>query len=195
MGTRAAGARLERMKASPLWAGDRFQNVHPVLPNLRDPTVPMPSLKDFMCGGERRVPRGPLPSMSPLEQVGSETAKRLAGHLAWTLHDADRDRWRAYSDRSGVGSACVSFRDCRTEAFSTRARSASRNAARRCRDSLARSLRSSRLSHHSRPGQDPRAVRHVPWSRRASGVLGVRRSASSSSTGGSPIRCRIRMLY
>lgn len=54
------------MKASALWAGDRFQNVHPVLPDLRDPTVPMPSLKDFICGGERRVPRRPLPSMSPL---------------------------------------------------------------------------------------------------------------------------------
>jgi len=66
MGTRAGGARLERMKASALWTGDRFQNVHPVLPNLRDPAVPMPSLKDFICGGERRVPRGPLPSMSPL---------------------------------------------------------------------------------------------------------------------------------
>jgi L-ascorbate metabolism protein UlaG (beta-lactamase superfamily) len=67
MGTRASGERLERIKASALWAGDRFQNVHPVLPNLRDPSVPMPSLKDFICGGERRVPRGPLPSMNPLE--------------------------------------------------------------------------------------------------------------------------------
>jgi Beta-lactamase superfamily domain len=67
LGTRAAGARFERMKASALWAGDRFQNVHTVLPNLRDPTVPMPSLKDFMCGGERRSPRAPLPSMNPLD--------------------------------------------------------------------------------------------------------------------------------
>ena len=61
LGTRAAGARLERMKASALWAGDRFQNMHPVLPNLRDPAVPMPSLKEFMCGGERRVPRARCP--------------------------------------------------------------------------------------------------------------------------------------
>jgi L-ascorbate metabolism protein UlaG (beta-lactamase superfamily) len=61
------GARLERMKASPLWAGERFRNVHPVIPGLRDPTVPMPTLTDFLCGGERRVPRRPLPSMSPLE--------------------------------------------------------------------------------------------------------------------------------
>jgi L-ascorbate metabolism protein UlaG (beta-lactamase superfamily) len=65
MGTYAAGARLERMRASPLWSGDRFHNVHPMLANLRDPTVPMPSIKDFICGGERRVPQGPLPSINP----------------------------------------------------------------------------------------------------------------------------------
>lgn len=67
LGTRAMDARLERMRASPSWAGERFRNLHPVLPNLRDPTVPMPSLTDFMFGGERRAPRGPLPSMNPLE--------------------------------------------------------------------------------------------------------------------------------
>ena len=37
------------------------------MPGLRDPNATMPSLSDFLCGGERRVPRGPLPSMSPLE--------------------------------------------------------------------------------------------------------------------------------
>jgi L-ascorbate metabolism protein UlaG (beta-lactamase superfamily) len=67
LGKRAAGARLERMRASPLWTGDRFQNRHPVLPDLRDPAVPMPSIREFMFGGERRVPSGPLPSHSPLE--------------------------------------------------------------------------------------------------------------------------------
>ncbi|MGD0505143.1 MAG: MBL fold metallo-hydrolase [Steroidobacteraceae bacterium] len=66
LGTRAEGARLERIKASPLWVNDRFQNVHPILPHLRDSSVPMPSIKDFMFGGERRVPPGPLPSMNPL---------------------------------------------------------------------------------------------------------------------------------
>jgi L-ascorbate metabolism protein UlaG (beta-lactamase superfamily) len=84
MGTRADGARLERMRASPLWVGDRFQNVHPVLPDLRDPTVPMPSLKDFMCGGERRVPRGPLPSISPL---GAWAQKPQSGlRVTWLGH-------------------------------------------------------------------------------------------------------------
>ena len=67
LGKRSDGARLERMKSSPLWAGDRFRNTHPITPGLRDPTASMPSLSDFLCGGERRVPRGPLPAMSPLE--------------------------------------------------------------------------------------------------------------------------------
>ncbi len=67
LGKKPAGERLERIKASPLWAGEQFRNVHPILAGLRDPGVPMPSLADFVCGGERRVPRGPLPSMSPLE--------------------------------------------------------------------------------------------------------------------------------
>jgi L-ascorbate metabolism protein UlaG (beta-lactamase superfamily) len=84
MGTRAGGARLERMKASALWAGDRFQNVHPVLPSLRDPTVPMPSFKDFMCGGERRVPRAPLPSVSPLSVWAKKPQSGL--RVTWLGH-------------------------------------------------------------------------------------------------------------
>jgi len=66
-GTRPTGLRLERMKASPLWMGDRFHNVHPILPGLRDLNTPMPSIKEFICGGQRRVPTGSLPSMSPLD--------------------------------------------------------------------------------------------------------------------------------
>ncbi len=67
LGRKPEGARLERIKASPRWAGERFRNVHPVIPGLRDPKAPMPTLSEFLCGGERRVPRQPLPSMSPLE--------------------------------------------------------------------------------------------------------------------------------
>ena len=84
LGKRAAGARRERMTASPLWAGDRFQNVHPILPNLRDPTVSMPSIKDFICGGERRVPRGPLPSISPLEEWVKKPQSGL--RVTWLGH-------------------------------------------------------------------------------------------------------------
>jgi L-ascorbate metabolism protein UlaG (beta-lactamase superfamily) len=67
LGSKPQGARLERIKASALWAKDRFRNAHPITPGLRDPNVSMPSLKDFLCGGERRVPQGPLPSINPLD--------------------------------------------------------------------------------------------------------------------------------
>ena len=67
LGGKSKGRRLERMQASPLWAGNGFRNPTPMLPGLRDPNTPMPSLSEFLCGGERRVPPGPLPSVSPLE--------------------------------------------------------------------------------------------------------------------------------
>src|SRR6185503_16194958 len=68
LGVRPQGARLERVQASPRWAGNGFRNVHPILPGLRDRSVPMPTLTEFLCGGERRVPSRPLPSLSPLER-------------------------------------------------------------------------------------------------------------------------------
>jgi L-ascorbate metabolism protein UlaG (beta-lactamase superfamily) len=65
LGSRAEGARLERMRASPLWAGNGFRNVYPVPAGLRDPAARMPSLGDFLCGGTRRVPTRPLPAQDP----------------------------------------------------------------------------------------------------------------------------------
>jgi L-ascorbate metabolism protein UlaG (beta-lactamase superfamily) len=67
LGRKPECARLERIRASPRWAGETFRNLHPILPGLRDSRVPMPTLREFLCGGERRVPPGPLPSVSPLE--------------------------------------------------------------------------------------------------------------------------------
>ena len=66
-GSRADGLRLERMRASPRWAGDRFRNLHPIQPGLRDAAVAMPSVMDFLRAGERRVPSGPLPVVNPLD--------------------------------------------------------------------------------------------------------------------------------
>lgn len=72
LGGRAEGLRLERMRASPLWRtaadgqGGGFRNIAPMEPGLRDPTAKMPSLADFICGGTRRVPTGPLPMQDPL---------------------------------------------------------------------------------------------------------------------------------
>jgi hypothetical protein len=63
-GSRAEGLRLERIRASPQWLdaamGGRFRNVAPIAPGLRDPAAKMPSLTDFLCGGTRHVPTGPL---------------------------------------------------------------------------------------------------------------------------------------
>lgn len=67
LGSKAQGARLERMRASPRWAGEGFRNVHPILPGLRDPSAPMPTWTDFLCEGGRRAPARPLPSASPLQ--------------------------------------------------------------------------------------------------------------------------------
>jgi L-ascorbate metabolism protein UlaG (beta-lactamase superfamily) len=78
------GARLERIRASPRWAGERFRNLHPVMPGLRDPSVPMPTLGEFLCGGERRVPVRPLPSIDPLEIWRKNSASGL--RATWLGH-------------------------------------------------------------------------------------------------------------
>jgi len=67
LGARAQGARLERMKASPRWVDGRFRNVHPIAAGLRDPSAEMPTLREFLYGGENRTPPEPLPSLSPLD--------------------------------------------------------------------------------------------------------------------------------
>ena len=83
-GAMPQGARLERMRASPRWAGERFRNLHPILPGLRDPSVPMPTIKEFLCGGERRVPLKPLPSVDPLETWRRPAASGL--RATWLGH-------------------------------------------------------------------------------------------------------------
>jgi L-ascorbate metabolism protein UlaG (beta-lactamase superfamily) len=67
MGARASGLRLERMQASARWAGDGFVNVHPILPGLRDATVKPPTITEFLCGGDRRVPTHGLAAVDPRE--------------------------------------------------------------------------------------------------------------------------------
>lgn len=84
LGKRPQGARLERIKASPRWQGDRFRNVYPIQPGLRDPNASMPSLSEFLCGGERRVPRGPLPAANPLETWQKAPASGL--RATWLGH-------------------------------------------------------------------------------------------------------------
>jgi L-ascorbate metabolism protein UlaG (beta-lactamase superfamily) len=83
-GKKPDGLRLARIKASLLWAGEAFRNIHPVLPGLRDPSAERPTLSEFLCGGSRRVPLGPLPSMNPtqawLRKPGSGLRATWLGH-------------------------------------------------------------------------------------------------------------------
>jgi L-ascorbate metabolism protein UlaG (beta-lactamase superfamily) len=65
LGRKPDGLRLERIQASPRWAGEAFLNLHPIPAGLRDKNTPMPTLSEFLCGGERRYPRAPLPAMDP----------------------------------------------------------------------------------------------------------------------------------
>jgi L-ascorbate metabolism protein UlaG (beta-lactamase superfamily) len=65
-GSRAHGLRLERMKSSSRFDGTVFRNTHPVLPGLKSGTV-VPTITEYLCGGQRRAPSAPLPVLSPLE--------------------------------------------------------------------------------------------------------------------------------
>jgi L-ascorbate metabolism protein UlaG (beta-lactamase superfamily) len=64
-GARASGLRLERMKSSLRYADGTFHNVAPVSPGLKKGTV-APTISEFLCGGQRRTPPGPLPSTTPV---------------------------------------------------------------------------------------------------------------------------------
>jgi len=66
LGRKPDGLRRERMQSSRLWDGSAFRNVHPVLPRLLRTDVAMPTVREFLFGGDRRVPKGPLPSMDPM---------------------------------------------------------------------------------------------------------------------------------
>ena len=65
LGAKPDGLRLERMQASPRWHGGAFRNVHPMLSRLLRSDVAVPTVREFLFGGDRRVPAGPLPSVDP----------------------------------------------------------------------------------------------------------------------------------
>lgn len=82
-GAQASGLRLERMKASPRFVDGAFVNTAPVAQGLKKGTA-APTIAEFLCGGQRRTPRAPLPTRSPLAswQRAPETGLRATwlGH-------------------------------------------------------------------------------------------------------------------
>jgi len=99
LGRRPAGARLERIRASPRWAGERFRNVQPIMPGLRDPNASMPSLTEFLRAGAGRVPPAPLPSVSPLTSWGQPPETGL--RVTWLGHSTvliEIDGYRVLTD-------------------------------------------------------------------------------------------------
>jgi hypothetical protein len=96
-------ARLERMRASPLWSGEGFRNIHPVMPQLRDASVASPTLSDFLCGGDRRVPQPAVAGHRSAPDLGQGAGKRVARYVARPLDRADRDRRLPRAHRPGLG--------------------------------------------------------------------------------------------
>jgi len=99
LGKKPDGERLERIQGSKLWAGDAFRNLHPIAPGLRDLSVPKPTLSEFLCGGPRRVPAAPLPSVNPLEAWGKPPDTGL--RATWLGHSTvliEIDGFRVLTD-------------------------------------------------------------------------------------------------
>ena len=98
-GELAHGARLERMHASPLWADNGFRNRHPIAAGLRDASMPMPSLRDMLWPGGRRVPSLPLPACDP--RAAWLHAPQSGLRASWLGHSTvllEIDGWRVLTD-------------------------------------------------------------------------------------------------
>jgi len=62
---RSSGLRAERIKACDRFSGTTFRNTRPIAPGLKKGTV-IPTLSEYLCGGQRRAPAAPLPVLNPL---------------------------------------------------------------------------------------------------------------------------------
>jgi L-ascorbate metabolism protein UlaG (beta-lactamase superfamily) len=98
-GKPSAGERLERLQSLPLWDGQRLRNIHPILPGLRDPSAPRPTLREFLWGDEGRTPPAPLPAGDPRQAWTRRPASGL--RATWLGHSTvllEIDGWRVLTD-------------------------------------------------------------------------------------------------
>jgi L-ascorbate metabolism protein UlaG (beta-lactamase superfamily) len=82
-GAHASGLRLERMQASPRYVDGAFVNTAHVAQGLKKGTA-APTISEFLCGGQRRTPRAPLPSHSPVQ--GWQKAPETGLRATWLGH-------------------------------------------------------------------------------------------------------------
>jgi len=82
-GAHATGLRLERMKASARYVDGAFANTAHVAQGLKKGTA-TPTIAEFLCGGQRRTPRAPLPAHSPLQSWARSPETRL--RATWLGH-------------------------------------------------------------------------------------------------------------
>ena len=75
--------RAERIKSSPRFNGRVFTNTNPVSQGLKS-GVERPTMRDFICGGEHRVPSGPLPLFDPVAQWRKQPETGL--RVTWLGH-------------------------------------------------------------------------------------------------------------
>jgi L-ascorbate metabolism protein UlaG (beta-lactamase superfamily) len=84
----APSRRQDRILASPQWRGRAFANSSPVSSGFK-PGVERPTLRDFLCGGERRIPGSALPLVDPAAtwRRASDSGLRLTwlGHSTLLL--------------------------------------------------------------------------------------------------------------
>lgn len=96
--TRMEGARQERIVASPRFRDGLFHNTRPVSPGL-EPGSSFSTMREFFFGGQRRVPRGALPSVSPLESWARPVETGL--RATWLGHSTvllEIDGYRVLTD-------------------------------------------------------------------------------------------------
>lgn len=81
--TRDSSVRAESINASPQFNGRVFVNTSGVSSGFK-PGVERPTMRDFICGGERRVPGGPLPLVNPAPRWAEPNESGL--RVTWLGH-------------------------------------------------------------------------------------------------------------
>jgi len=75
--------RRERILASPRFDGRTFRNTHAVSTGLK-PGVERPTMRDFLCPDENRIPSTPLPLVDPTSSWGTRPSSGL--RVTWLGH-------------------------------------------------------------------------------------------------------------